>query len=63
MAGVTDQMSRAYSAMVRSEENLPQLAVLSTAIFIHRSWSCRITGVTSHPQMGSGAILKRLKYY
>jgi ABC-type Co2+ transport system permease subunit len=56
-------MSRAYSAMVRSEENLPQLAVLSTAIFIHRSWSCRITGVTSHPQMGSGAILKRLKYY
>ncbi len=55
MAGVTDQMSRAYSAMVRSEENLPQLAVLSTAIFIHRSWSCRITGVPSHPQMGSGA--------
>ena len=55
MAGVTAQMSRAYSAMVRSEESLPQLAVLSTAIFIHRSWSCRITSVTSHPQMGSGA--------
>jgi hypothetical protein len=42
-------MSRAYSAMVRSEENLPRLAVSSTAIFIHRySGPCRITSVTSH---------------
>jgi hypothetical protein len=49
MARVTAQMSRAYSAMGRSEENLPRLAVSSTAIFIHRfSGPCRITSVTSH---------------
>ncbi len=46
---MTAQMPRAYSAMVRSEENLPRLAVSSTAIFIHRySGPCRITSVTSH---------------
>ena len=42
MAGATDQMSRAYSAIVRSAENLPALAVLSTALLNHLSLSYNV---------------------
>ncbi len=37
--GLTFQISSAYWRMVRSLENLPERAVLSTAIRVHRSWS------------------------
>ena len=39
-SGLTSQMSRAYSAMVRSLENLPMPAVLRIDLRVH-SWGCR----------------------
>ena len=37
--GSTPQISRAYSAIVRSLENLPELAMLWMAILVQRLWS------------------------
>ena len=39
--GSTPQISRPYSAMVRSELNLPDEATFMMAILAHKSWFCK----------------------
>ena len=40
VSGQTFQMSSQYSAMARSDENLPLRAVFRMDIFVHDSLSC-----------------------
>ena len=41
VSGQTLQMSSQYSAMARSDENLPLRAVFKMDIFVHLSRSCQ----------------------